>query len=305
MSGSSVESLRTGSERSDGMPGRELVQRIEKLLGTSVVSCRPVPGGYTPALRLVCQTPRTSFFVKVGTTPLTSQYLRREIHVYTRVCGTFMPDLVGCEDREAEPILVIEDLSGCHWPPPWSARQVDLALAQIDAMHNTRVELEPYAQVYRARGAGWQAVAADPEPFLSLGLAGEPWLDAALPLLLQHEGRCRTGGDRLTHWDLRSDNICFAGSRAVFVDWNLACLSNPELDLGFWLPSLAYEGGPEPEAILPDAPEIAAWVSGFFAARAGLPSIPDAPRVRLVQRQQLETALPWAVRALDLPPLGM
>jgi hypothetical protein len=100
---------------------------------------------------------------------------------------------------------------------------------------------------------------------------------------------------------LRSDNICLTESRAIFVDWNLACLSNPKLDLGFWLPSLAYEGGPEPETILPDAPEIAAWVAGFFAARAGRPEIHDAPRVRLVQRQQLETALPWAVRSLDLP----
>jgi hypothetical protein len=55
---------------------------------------------------------------------------------------------------------------------------------------------------------------------------------------------------------------------------------------------------------LPDAPEVAAWVAGFFAARAGLPVIPDAPRVRVVQRQQLETALPWAARALGLPPPG-
>jgi hypothetical protein len=89
----------------------------------------------------------------------------------------------------------------------------------------------------------------------------------------------------------------------VFVDWNLACRSNARLDLGFWLPSLQFEGGPAPEAILPDAPEVAAWVAGFFAARAGLPEVPDAPRVRLVQRQQLATALPWAIRALELPPL--
>jgi hypothetical protein len=41
------------------------------------------------------------------------------------------------------------------------------------------------------------------------------------------------------------------GQRVVFVDWNLACRSNPELDLGFWLPSLAYEGGPAPERLLP------------------------------------------------------
>jgi hypothetical protein len=53
---------------------------------------------------------------------------------------------------------------------------------------------------------------------------------------------------------------------------------------------------------LPDAPEIAAWLAGFFAARAGLPIIPDAPLVRRVQREQLSTALPWAQRALGLTP---
>jgi aminoglycoside phosphotransferase (APT) family kinase protein len=130
------------------------------------------------------------------------------------------------------------------------------------------------------------------------------WLDGALPLLIRHEEQCSTDGESLTHWDLRSDNICVTETGAIFVDWNCACVSNPRLDLGFWLPSLAYEGGPAPERILPDAPGIAAWVSGFFAARAGLPGINDAPRVRLVQRQQLATALPWVARALDLPPPG-
>jgi hypothetical protein len=48
---------------------------------------------------------------------------------------------------------------------------------------------------------------------------------------------------------------------------------------------------------------VAARVSGFFAARAGLAEIPDAPRVRRFQREQLGVALAWAIRALDLPPL--
>ena len=43
-------------------------------------------------------------------------------------------------------------------------------------------------------------------------------------------------------------------------------------------------------------------VSGFFAARAGLPEIPVAPHVRGLQRAQLRAALPWAIRALGLPP---
>src|SRR3712207_9420956 len=88
-------------------------------------------------------------------------------------------------------------------------------------------------------------------------MADARWLEKTLPTLIRHEESCPTAGDSLTHWDLRSDNICITAERAVFVDWNLACLSNPRLDLGFWLPSLAYEGGPRPEEILPDAPEVA------------------------------------------------
>jgi hypothetical protein len=288
----------------ENMVCRDLALRIERLIGAKVESYTPVAGGYSPATRLLCRTATTSFFAKIGATPLTSQFLRREIHVYNSVSGEFMPQLVAWEDHESTPILVLEDLSAAQWPPPWDERRVELVLAQIHAMHHTQVALASYAQVYGGRGANWQAVAADPAPFLSLGLADARWLERALPLLIHQEARCSTDGESLTHLDLRSDNICVTKRRPIFVDWNHACVSNPKLDLGFWLPSLAYEGGPEPEQILPDAPDIAARVSGFFAARAGLPGISDAPRVRLVQRQQLETALPWVARALDLPPPG-
>lgn len=288
---------------SEGTPRRELISRIERLVGARVESWRRVEGGYTPALRLLCATGAARFFAKVGTTPLTAVNLRREIHVYNSLSADFMPRLLASEDDDAEPILVIEDLSAGHWPPPWDERRIARTLAQVDALHKTPASLETYAQVHEMMGEGWRAVAADPAPFLSLGMANDEWLDAALAVLIKYEESCPTEGDSLTHWDLRSDNICVAPDRVVFVDWNGACLSNPTLDLGFWLPSLAYESGVAPESILPDAPEVAARVSGYFAARAGLPQIIDAPRVRTVQRRQLEAALPWAARALDLPPL--
>lgn len=284
----------------------DLRSRIEKLVGGRVESCRRVvEGGYTLALRLLCETAAASFFVKVGATPVTNESLGREIRLYNLLRGDFMPRLVASEDHESESILVIEDLSAHHWPPPWDERRVDLTLEQIDALHSTTAPLETFARVHPDQGANWQAVAADPEPFLALGLADAGWLEGALPVLIQYEESCPTAGDSPTHLDLRSDNICVTAERAVFVDWNAACLSNPRLDLGFWLPSLAYESGLVPEKILPDAPEVAAWVSGYFAARAGLPQISEAPRVRTVQRRQLETALPWAARALDLPPLSI
>src|SRR5262245_40294502 len=171
-----------------------------------------------------------------------------------------------------------DHLSRQHWPPPWNERQIELTLAQINALHNTTATLETYAEAHGNGELNWQAVAADPEPFLSLRMADVQWLEAVLPSLIQNVEACSTVGQSVTHWDLRSDNICLMAERAVFIDWNAACLSNPKLDLGFWLPSLAYEGGPAPEKILPDAPEVAAWVAGYFAARAGLPEISDAPR---------------------------
>jgi hypothetical protein len=75
----------------EDMPGRELKSRIERLIGTRVESYRLVEGGYTPALRLVCKTNEASFFVKIGTTPLTSKNLNREIHIYNCLSGNFMP----------------------------------------------------------------------------------------------------------------------------------------------------------------------------------------------------------------------
>jgi aminoglycoside phosphotransferase (APT) family kinase protein len=84
----------------------------------------------------------------------------------------------------------------------------------------------------------------------------------------------------------------------VLLDWNHARLGNPAFDVAFWLPSLVLEGGPGPEEFGVD--ELAVFVAGFFAARAGLPAPEGAPRVRGFQRAQLEVALPWACAVLGL-----
>jgi thiamine kinase-like enzyme len=280
-----------------------LLDRVSTLLGNKVLSATPVVGGYTPATRLLCQTAKGRVFVKAGSTPLTAEFVRREIEVYKSISGSFMPQLIAHQDHETEPVLILEDLSTAYWPPPWTPTTVELVLMQIDSIHGVKPPLEPFSKVHGPVPTGWTEVAQHPLPFLSLKLTSEQWLDATLPTLVQYESRCPTDGDTLAHCDIRSDNICDAGGRALLVDWNQACKGNPDLDLGFWLPSLHYEGGPAPAQILPHAPEVAAWVSGFVASRAGLAIIPDAPLVREVQKKQLRAALPWVVEALDLPRL--
>jgi aminoglycoside phosphotransferase (APT) family kinase protein len=283
-------------------PPPQLVDRAARLLGWTPERWRPVAGGYTPAARYLVERGSERAFVKIATTPMTASHMRGEISAYRAVKGPFMPRLIGCEDDADAPMLAIEDLSGAAWPPPWDRRSLDAVLAAIEAMHACAADLPPFAVGHPEHGHGWATVAANPAEFLSVGLASPEWLADALPALMAAEAACETGGDALCHFDLRSDNMCVTRAGAVFVDWSSACLANPRFDLGAWLPSLAFEGGPLPEDILPDAPDVAAWISGYFAARAGQPIIPDAPFVRRVQREQLTTALPWAARALGLPP---
>lgn len=167
-------------------------------------------------------------------------------------------------------------------------------------MHSTSARLRTFGELHGNLGDGWQQVAQEPAPFLALQLAIAVWLERALPLLVQAGAQVRIDGNELIHLDVRSDNLCRTSRGVVLIDWNHACLGNGAVDTGFWLPSLEAEGGPPPEDTLPNRPEIAAYVSGFFAARAGLPPVRDAPSVRAVQLQQLKPALLWAARELAL-----
>jgi hypothetical protein len=283
----------------------ELRARLETILSDTVTAAVAVNRGYTPAARwLVTLRARGAVFVKMGTTQLTREMLRLEARVYDALAVNCMPELVAWDDHPTEPLLVLEDLSAGFWPPPWTPALIEEVRAALDELHRSQASLLNFAEVNGNLGDGWQIVAADPEPFLALGLASRSWLEAALPVLIAASARVQSEGREVTHFDLRSDNICRSPRGVVFIDWNGACLGNGALDTGFWLPSLQAEGGPRPEEVLPARPDIAAYVSGFFAARAGLPGIPDAPRVRTVQRQQLVPALAWAARALELPALG-
>jgi aminoglycoside phosphotransferase (APT) family kinase protein len=282
-------------------PPNSIVDRVSQLLGERPRSWSQVAGGYTPAARWVLQLNRSAVFAKMATTPLTAQSLRREFYVYERVKANFIPRVIAWEDHPQEPLLVIEDMSLAYWPPPWDRNKIDEAVACIAQVHATSApDILTYDVVHRDRTPGWHNVAADPAPFLALGLVTTEWLSSSLAAILDAENACNPHGVALTHLDIRSDNMCFGSRGFQLIDWSEACLSNPDIDLGFWLPSLAFEGGPMPEEILPGRPEIAAWVSGFFASRAGLPIVPKAPRVRTVQREQLSAALPWLCRALKL-----
>jgi Phosphotransferase enzyme family len=256
-------------------------------------------GGFTPASRrLVTLADGRSAFAKGATTDSTEGWLRAEHNVYTHLRGSFIPRLLGWDDSGERPVLLLEDLSNARWPPPWEAGDEALVMAALEEVHAASPPpgLPGSETEFRS---GWPEIVADPGPLLSLGLVSEAWLKGNLPVLQEASGRARLAGDSLVHFDIRSDNLCFRDGRAVILDWNWASLGDPAFDAQFWLPSLVLEGGTPPIEM---EPEYAAWLVGFFGARAGLPGFPDAPGVRPIQLAQLEVVLPWACRLLGIPP---
>ena len=261
-----------------------------------------VGGGYTPAERwIVTFGDGSRAFAKFGTTELVASWLRRERRAYADIAGSFMPNMLGWADGPI-PVLVLEDLSDAHWPPPWRPGDIDRVLSTLE-----RVAASPcpaWAAPIEGLGIfdGWSRIAADPGPFLALGIASVRWLDSALPALVEAEARAPLAGPALVHLDVRSDNVCIRGTSALLVDWNHVTRGNALFDLAAWLPSLALEGGPLPEEVRREAGLFASCLAGYFCSHAGLPDIPDAPRVRRVQLDQAMTSLPWAARWLGLPP---
>lgn len=210
-------------------------------------------------------------------------------------------------DEQNWPILVLEDLSMATWPPPWEAASVARVLKVLDQIHAYPIGVElPRLTQLRSEFEGWSAIAADPHPFLSLGLADSNWLAATLPCLIDASVNAPLDGDEFLHADVRSDNVALLPDRIVLVDWDRCAIGNGAFDAAFWAPSLYLEGGPPPEAVAPRQPELAALVAGFFAARAGLPPPWPDSVVRSFQLAQLRVALPWACRTLGLAlPSGL
>jgi thiamine kinase-like enzyme len=278
-----------------------LEQRLAALVGAQPLEWMPRAGGYSTAERYTVTLDNgRCVFVKTAEAEHMAAWLRREHEVYASLQGSFIPELIGFDDDGRQPLLVIEDLSHADWGQRWRAERMALVRAALDELHaceappNTRPMRETYATWF----GRWRTVAADPEPFLSLGLRSRAWLDERLAAISEAADAVPVDGEAIVHLDVRSDNLCTLEDRAVLVDWNWVSFAAPELDLACWACSLALEGGAQPWELLPDSPGFAAFIAGIFAATAGLPPPETAPTVREFQARQLAVALDWLDREL-------
>ncbi|MGZ4354632.1 MAG: hypothetical protein ACXVZ4_13925, partial [Gaiellaceae bacterium] len=188
----------------------EVVARAAALLGGAAADWTRVANRIdSPNERwLIRLADGRSAFAKAGFDEQSAEWIRAEHRVYAAVEGSFMSRLLGFEDG-GHPVLVIEDLSAATWPPPWTRELVEAARAALGELAATAPlpGLPPIGQD-RELADGWERVAADPEPFLSLGLCSRAWLEAALTALREATAAAPLAGEALLHVDVRSDNLC-------------------------------------------------------------------------------------------------
>jgi aminoglycoside phosphotransferase (APT) family kinase protein len=205
--------------------------------------------------------------------------------------------------------LAFEAIAGRVPRHPWERAELDSVLLALEDVHaaltpSPSTHLEPARQFFRRLFGGWSQLATATD---TPGL--DPWCRTHLDELVALEARWPEAidGPTLLHGDIRSDNIILGPGGPVFVDWPHAAVGNPVFDLVAWAPSVALEGGPDPEELLAGhgpsrsaAPEVVsallAAVSGFFVSHSFRPSPPGLPTLRAFQASQGEVALAWLRR---------
>jgi hypothetical protein len=264
-----------------------------------------VGGGYTRALKWRARLrDGTTVFVKAAEEDeLVLRPLEREIIVYESVRGPFLPAVHDIQVEDGRALLVLEDLTEAHWPPPYPDDVAPL-LAALDAVGAAPPppQLRKLSEREESR---WARFADDPGPLLELGLFSADWLALALPALVQAEARVPPGGEGLVHYDVWAENMCFTDRGAVLIDWAEARIGNPRIDAAFALLSLRVEGVTPPPVA--DQPALAAFVTGAIAAEVSSPSpawASPGSTLREDQRRDLAVALPWVAEQLELPPPG-
>lgn len=311
-----------------------LRRQIESLLGSPIRTTSRVFGGYGPSatFRIFLQDGRSVFAKGAGPGSNEENWrvvpLEEAVYRDLQAIRSISPRYLGSVMDQGWHLLLLEDLRGSRKVPPWREELALQAVRGIAEFHVRGIQEAEKVQTMRFEGLvdSWRLMKTDlgeQECFLRLfanrrSLA-EAWLHGALDRLAEAAADMMRPDQPwgLIHTDIRSDNLRFRGDRLILFDWPLAAHGPLIGDVTFFAPSVTGEGGPVAQRLLDEYKRImaragvtfpefaegaaAAATAGYFACRAGKPSVPELPRLRQVQRLQLGPALQWASLSLGLP----
>jgi hypothetical protein len=309
-------------------------KEIEPVLGAPIRKGTRVFGGYGPSatFRLFLEDGRTVFAKGAGkgSNEVNWRVVPVEESAYRNIDAIrpFSPSYLGSVIASGWHLLLLEDLKDAAAVPPWTEQLAVQAVRDIAQFHLRGMKEPEKVDEINMKDFtdNWRTIRYDRDELdYFLGLFGndrteaEAWLNDSFDILIAAESELKRMDQPwgLIHSDIRSDNLRFRDGKLVLFDWALACRGPLMLDVIFFFPSIAGEGGPTAEHLLPVYKQVmlskgvsfpsyaeraaAAATAGFFASRAGKPPIPALPRLRDIQRLQLGPALQWAAQILDLP----
>jgi aminoglycoside phosphotransferase (APT) family kinase protein len=241
------------------VPGR-VRAAIEAWLDDRVTVAESAPGGFSPGLaaRLQTRDGRRVFVKAVGPEPNpdSSAMHRKEAEVVRALPSEApVPRLLWSHDEGEEGwvVLVFEDVHGRSPAEPWRAEELDRSPDALAALARLLTP-SPLPQTTVGGVDGWPIIAwghwrklVEERPARLDG-----WSLRHLDRLAELEVGApeAAAGDTLLHLDLRADNLLLTPDRIVVVDWPHARVGAPWVDLLFFAPSAAMQGGPPPEELL-------------------------------------------------------
>ena len=291
---------------------------VEERRGGRVVEAVTQPSGFSPglAVRVRLDDRRRAFVKAVGPEPNPDSpgIHRAEARTMAALPRTApAPRMLWSLDRDGWVALAFEDVDGAHPTLPWRPHELARVLAMVAdltaALTPAASGLPTVAERLQDSFVGWRRLAAA-HAAGDDALAGlDPWAARHLRRLADLEAGWpeATRGPTLLHADLRADNLLLTATRVVAVDWPWACVGAGWVDLLLLLPSVAMQGGPDPEATFAAHPVAAgadpeavtanlAALAGFLVGASRLPAPPGLPTLRSFQRGQGLVALEWLRR---------
>lgn len=211
------------------------------------------------------------------------------------------------EGGEGWVVLVFEDIEGRPPAQPWVASELDRVVDSLNALTSdlspspvAPAEIGDVSTFGPLVGGNWSRLKFDNPPNV------DPWMVRHLDRLIEAEERVEavSRGETLLHLDLRGDNMLLTDDGVVIVDWPHARVGAAWIDAVGFAPSLAMEGGPEPEELIArlDGPRQAdpkhltlgiIEIAGFFTYQGSRPPVEGLPGLREFQEAQGAVARRW------------
>lgn len=281
---------------------------IEERLGGTVVDAVTQRGGFSPGLAARVRTAdgRRAFVKAVSETanPDSPRMHRREAKIVAALPAEVpVPRLLWSHDADGWVALGFEDVEGRMPSQPWRDHELRLIAEALSRLHEqltpSPIESRSVSDAIASALNGWAILAKKPDPRL------DGWSLRNLDRLAELESLAPelAAGETLIQFDVRADNILIADDRVYFVDWPHARIGAPFVEWVAFAPSVAMQGGPQPEELMAMAnlkgvsdeaiDAVLSSLTGYFFRQSFQPPPPGLPTIRAFQAAQGEIALRW------------